>query len=38
VAAHEAEETSPQVRAAAALPGVMQGVRDVVRFFAGRKS
>jgi len=38
VAAHEAEESSPQVRAAAALPGVMQGVRDVVRFFAGRKS
>ena len=37
-AAGEADETSPQVRAAAALPGMLQGVQNVVRFFAGRKS
>ena len=37
-AAHEADETAPQIQAAAPLPGVVRGVQNVVRFFAGKES
>jgi anaerobic selenocysteine-containing dehydrogenase len=37
-AANEAAETAPQVQAAAPLPGVVRGMQNVVRFFAGKES